>query len=92
MTLEQRTQAEDDVAVAAASILARAAFLQHLERLSRDAQMRLPKGAAHPDIVVIGKVLVAQSGQEMLGKVAKVHFKITQAILQEEKKFPTTLP
>lgn len=92
ITLEQRTQAEDDVAVAAASILARAAFLQHLESLSRDAQMSLPKGAAHPDIVVIGKFLVAQSGQDMLGKVAKVHFKITQAILQEEKKFPTTLP
>jgi len=76
MTLEQRTQAEDDVAVAAASILARAAFLQHLESLSRDAQMRLPKGASHPDIVVIGKVLVAQSGQDRLGKVAKVHFNI----------------
>ena len=90
--LEQRTQAEDDVAVAAASILARATFLQHLERLSRDAQMSLPKGASHPDIVIIGKFLVAQSGQEMLGKVAKVHFKITQDILQEEKKFPTTLP
>jgi ribonuclease HIII len=51
-----------------------------------------PKGASHPDIVVIGKFLVAQSGQDMLGKVAKVHFKITQALLQEEKKFPTTLP
>jgi ribonuclease HIII len=92
ITLEQRTQAEDDVAVAAASILARAAFLQYLERLARDVRMSLPKGASHPDIVVIGKFLVSQSGQEMLGEVAKVHFKITQAILQEEKKFPTILP
>jgi len=44
ITLFQRPHAESDVAVAAASILARATFLQHLERLSVDVQMPLPKG------------------------------------------------
>lgn len=82
MTLEQRMHAEEDVAVAAASILARATFLQHLERLSRDVQMMLPKGGSNPDIVAIGKVLVAQAGRDRLGSVAKVHFQTTQHILQ----------
>src|SRR5215469_7208203 len=82
ITLEQRPHAESDVAVAAASIIARATFLQHLERLSADLQMPLPKGASNPDIVTIGKVLVAQSGPEKLGTVAKVSFQTTQQILQ----------
>ncbi len=81
ITLEQRTHAEEDVAVAAASILARAAFLHDLERLSIESLMELPKGASAP-VVAAGRSLVAKSGRDGLGRVAKVHFKLTQAILQ----------
>lgn len=80
--LEQRPRAEEDVAVAAASILARAAFLQGLESLSASVQMKLPKGASDPDIVVIGRSLVARLSQDVLESVAKKHFQTTQQILQ----------
>ena len=42
--LVQRTKAESDLAVAAASILARAEFLQRLDRLSQELNTTLPKG------------------------------------------------
>jgi len=80
MTLEQRTHAEDDVAVAAASILARAAFLHDLERLSRSVQAELPKGAS-ASTVLIGRSLVAKWGEDILESVAKLHFQTTQQIL-----------
>ncbi len=79
MTLEQRTHAEDDVAVAAASILARAAFLHDLERLSRAVQAELPKGASD-STVLIGRSLVAKWGKDILESVAKLHFQTTQQI------------
>ena len=44
----QRTKAESDPAVAAASVVARATFLRCLERLGRDAGFTLPKGASSP--------------------------------------------
>lgn len=77
--LEQRPRAEDDAAVAAASILARAEFVRWLEELSRRLGVALPKGATQ--VVEVGKRLVEQYGEEVLARVAKVHFKTTKAIL-----------
>jgi ribonuclease HIII len=82
ITLEERPQGESDVAVAAASILGRATFLQQLEHLSAALQMELPRGSSNPQIVTIGKSLIAQFGREKLESVAKVSFQITQKILQ----------
>lgn len=82
ITLKQRPRAEEDVAVAAASILARAEFVQQLTTLSKYVRIELPKGASNPDIVVVGRAIVAQFGQDMLRRLAKLHFKTTQAILQ----------
>lgn len=84
ITLEQRPRAEEDVAVAAASILARAEFVAQFARLAKYAQMELPKGASNPAIVVIGRDLVARFGQDMLRRLAKLHFQTTQAILQKD--------
>ncbi|HEU5384192.1 MAG TPA: hypothetical protein VFV38_53035 [Ktedonobacteraceae bacterium] len=84
ITLEQRTRAEEDVAVAAASILARAGFVEQFARLEKYTQMELPKGASNADIVVIGRDLVARFGQDMLRRLAKLHFQTTQAILQKD--------
>lgn len=80
--LEQRPHAEEDVAVAAASIVARAEFVKQLAELSKLVGVSLPKGASNPDIVAIGREIVARAGQETLGKVAKLHFKTTSVILQ----------
>jgi len=75
----QRPRAEEDPVVAAASILARAAFLEGLRSLSEQFGSDLPKGAA--DIVIrAGKKFIQQHGQEALGSVAKLHFKTTQAL------------
>jgi len=80
--LIQRTKAEDDMAVAAASILARAAFLSRLFFLSREIGTELPKGAA-PKVEEVGSALVKQHGPEVLNKVAKLHFKTTKRILPD---------
>jgi ribonuclease HIII len=82
IVLEQRTKAESDIAVAAASILARAEFLVRLKRLSGEIGTTLPKGAS-PAVELAGKMVVKKYGQERLGTVAKLHFKTTKAVLGE---------
>jgi ribonuclease HIII len=80
--LEQRTKAESDLAVAAASILARAEFLLRLKRLSDEVGTTLPKGAS-PSVELAARMIVRKHGRERLGTVAKLHFKTTQTILAE---------
>jgi ribonuclease HIII len=78
--LIQRPKAEEDMAVAGASILARAEFLKRLYFLSQDVGLDLPKGASH--LVEEAAVkLIRRHGPEVLDKVAKTHFKITQRVL-----------
>ena len=78
--LVQMPRAEEDTAVAAASILARAEFLARLQDLSRDVGITLPKGAS--DLVEAAAVkLVREKGPDILDKVAKTHFKTTVRVL-----------
>ncbi len=78
--LIQRPKAEEDLAVAAASILARAEFLLRLDRLSRDVGTTLPKGAS-PAVELAGRMVFKKHGEARLATVAKLHFKTTKAIL-----------
>ncbi|MDP3025217.1 MAG: ribonuclease HIII [candidate division Zixibacteria bacterium] len=78
--LEQRPGAESDLAVAAASILARAEFLNRLEGLSRECGMVLPKGAS-PQTEEAARKLVEKLGKENLEKYVKMHFKNTLKVL-----------
>jgi ribonuclease HIII len=71
-----RVRAEEDLAVAAASVLARAEFLRGLERLVETYGLRLPKGAS-PPVLVAGKQFVAKHGRDALVNVAKLHFRTT---------------
>lgn len=80
--LEQRPRAEEDMSVAAASILARAEFVQRIEQLSNRIGKSLPKGASDPSIITIGREIVARDGPSALAEVAKLHFKTTNAILR----------
>ena len=82
VALVQKHRAEADVVVAAASILARASFLEGMDKLSQEVGIELPKGASSKTIDV-GKALVAKWGKEVLSKVSKQHFKTTQQILGE---------
>ena len=77
--LVQMARAESDLAVAAASIVARAIFLASLARLSSEVGMKLPKGAVH--VYGAARQLYERGGLELLGQVAKVHFKTTQSVI-----------
>jgi ribonuclease HIII len=76
----QFPKAEADLAVAAASILAREAFLDWLERTSAKLGVTLPKGAS-PQVVEVAKRIAASGGREALAEVAKLHFKTTDKVL-----------
>ncbi len=76
--LEVRVRAEDDAAVAAASILARARYLEELGKLSEMAGSTLPKGSTH--VLEAGRRVFRERGEEGLSEVAKTHFSITEKI------------
>jgi len=74
LELLQRHKAEEDVAVAAASILARDEFVKRLGALEKQFEMKFPKGASS-QVDVAAKEFVAKHGAENLPKVAKMHFR-----------------
>ncbi|MCC5848124.1 MAG: ribonuclease HIII [Verrucomicrobia bacterium] len=78
--LIQRHRAESDPAVAAASILARADFVNGLRELSAEVSTPLPKGATH--VRGPAEDLVKAQGPEVLRKVAKTHFRTTRQVLE----------
>jgi ribonuclease HIII len=72
--LIQRTKAEEDIAVACASVLARAEFVLKMAKLSQEYELDLPKGAsAH--VVSQGRKFAQKYGAQELKNVAKTHFK-----------------
>ena len=77
--LEQRTKAESDVAVAAASILARDRFVQWVQQASAASQCPMPLGCA-PHVTRAAKHFVETHGMERLQDVAKLHFKVTHKL------------
>lgn len=72
-------RAEADIAVAAASILARAEFLRRLKALSVEFGVELPKGATN--VIGPGKVFVKKHGPDALRQVAKMHFRTAGQVL-----------
>lgn len=74
LELVQRHKAEEDLAVAAASILARDEFVKRLAGLGKDLNLELPKGAG-ANVDVVAKELFTQHGVEVLKRVAKMHFR-----------------
>ncbi len=72
--LVQRHRAEEDIAVAAASILARAEFVRRMQRLSKDVGVELPKGAS-AKVDEVAAFLFAKGGKDLLQRVAKMHFR-----------------
>jgi ribonuclease HIII len=80
IALTQKTKAEADPVVAAASILARAAFVSGIETLSKEVGFELPKGAS-AQVVAAGRKLMSKVGGDAFGKFAKLHFKTYQEVL-----------
>src|SRR5438105_4076895 len=77
--LEQRTKAESDLAVAAASILAREEFIDWLERRGKATGVRLGRGVS-AEVKEAAKKVVEASGPEALRKVAKLHFRTAHEV------------
>ncbi|MXZ01943.1 ribonuclease HIII, partial [Candidatus Poribacteria bacterium] len=76
--IRQITKAERDIAVAAASIIARDVFLSGMDTLSETYGITLPRGAYQ--VVEAGKEFVRMHGKKALGEVAKLHFNLTDAV------------
>ena len=72
--LDQRTKAESDVAVAAASILAREQFLRGMAKLEAEFGIELPRGAG-PQVKAAGRSLMERFGASVFERCAKTHFK-----------------
>ena len=89
--LVQRHRAESDLAVAAASILAREGFLLSLQDLEKRFGQPFPKGAS-PQVREAAKQLVTAKGPEVLMETAKCHFRTLDAIFAETGHNRTELP
>jgi len=72
--LVQMHKAESDMAVAAASILARDEFVTRLGKLEKEFGLKLPKGASAA-VDAAAKELFTRFGVEGLAKVSKMHFR-----------------
>ena len=77
--LDQRTKAESDIAVAAASILARERFVEWMDKTSAAGEIKLPLGASS-GILSAARAVIEKHGKDALGKVAKLHFKTTAQV------------
>ncbi len=80
--LVQRHRAESDLAVAGASIIARDEFVRRLVKLSKESDVKLPKGASEA-VIEAGRQLVKKRGTDVLAQVAKMHFRTAQKVLKE---------
>ncbi len=85
--IQQRTKAESDIAVAAASILAREGFIDWLDRQGKVLGVRLDRGVS-AEVKATAEKLVAAKGPEVLREVAKVHFRTAHAVAPEHFAAP----
>ena len=72
------------IAVAAASMIARNAFLTGLQTLSKEYGYKLLSGA-HTDVDQLASKILEYDGMEVLSKVAKLHFANTQKAMDLAK-------
>lgn len=73
VSVVQMPKAEADIAVAAASVLARAEFLRIMAGLEAQAGMPLPKGGGEA-ATDCARMLAQKLGKENLGNFVKLHF------------------
>jgi len=85
--IEQRTKGESDIAVAAASILAREAFINWLERRGKELGLRLERGVS-ANVKEAAKKLVEMNGPQVLRGLAKVHFRTAHEIAPDNYAAP----
>lgn len=72
--LEERVRAESDIAVAAASILARESFLEWMEKVSERSGIQVPLGAGESSIET-AREFMERFGEERMEELVKRHFR-----------------
>ena len=83
IVMEQRTKAESDIAVAAASILARDRFVECIAELELETGFQLPKGAG-ANVKSVAAQILEKSGADGLRRCCKNHFKTFEEVLNGE--------
>jgi ribonuclease HIII len=83
--IDQQTKAESDIAVAAASILARERFVRWMESRGRALGIVLPKGVSAA-VKSAARAIVEKAGRDSLHTVAKMHFRTSAEVLDESAK------
>jgi ribonuclease HIII len=87
--IDQRTKAEADIAVAAASILARDKFVRWLDTRGKQLGIMLPKGVSGA-VKSAARAVVEKIGRDALGTIAKTHFRTSAEVLGENANEATT--
>jgi ribonuclease HIII len=85
--IQQRPRAESDIAVAAASILAREGFINWLDREGKKLGTRLERGVS-AGVKATAQKLVQEKGPDGLRQVAKVHFRTAHDVAPEHFAAP----
>jgi ribonuclease HIII len=77
--LIQTTRAERFLGVAAASILARNAFIEWIKKTENELGVKIPKGAS-PQVKEVARMLIEKFGRDYLVNYVKAHFKTMKEI------------
>ena len=97
-TVEQRHKAESDIAVAAASVIARELFIRDVQKMSEETfgnaqdAPRIPMGSSDPRVRSLAEEMVRQHGPTWLMNHCKAHFQTTDKVLAACGKSRDDLP
>lgn len=81
IVLEQKTKGESDIAVAAASILARDRFISVMAELEEEFGMEIPRGASSA-VKQRANAIIDKFGVESLARCVKTHFKTYDELMR----------
>ena len=85
LQLDQRTKAESDYAVAAASILAREGFIDWLDKNGTRLGIALPKGVSEK-VKQSAVALIKKHGPQIMPEIAKMHFKTAGEVIGKSRQ------
>ena len=97
--VEQRHKAESDIAVAAASVIAREIFLRDIMKMGEEVfgppaegRENVPAGSSDPRVRVLAEEMVRKEGPVWLMNHVKAHFQTTDKVLSACGKSRADLP
>ena len=79
--VEQRHKAESDIAVAAASVIAREIFLRETAAMAASPEESVPLGSSDPRVAAFAEAGVRKDGPNWLMNHCKAHFRTTDKVL-----------